>query len=59
MNSQIVQASAREALEAYMESLERLDFEQASFWRSIVIERLEVLSGSIEDSPRPYGADGS
>jgi len=58
VNSRIVEASARECLEAYVEALERLEFEQAAFWRLCTLERLEKLNGSIENSAGADGANG-
>lgn len=46
MSSQIVEASAREVFEAYYQAIERGDWPSARFWRPILIERLEVLSGA-------------
>jgi hypothetical protein len=46
--SSVLEASAREVYEAYNEALLRQDWLSARFWRPIVIERLEILSGSVK-----------
>lgn len=58
MNSAIVRAAAREVLEAYNQAMLRGDIQQALFWRPIVVERLELLSGDDEDFGRVVGVDG-
>lgn len=53
--SWVVKASAREVFEAYHEALQRQDLPGAMFWRAILLERLELLGGSAEDSGRLTG----
>ena len=55
MNWTIVRASAREVFEAYWESLERRDLPGALFWRQILLDRLELLSGAKGHSGEPSG----
>lgn len=58
MNSAIVRAAAREVLEAYNQAILRGDLQAALFWRPIVVERLELLSGDDTDSAGVVGVDG-
>lgn len=55
MNWIVVRASAREVFEAYWECLERRDLVQGLFWRQILLERLELLSGAKGHSGEPSG----
>lgn len=55
----ILEASSREVFEAYIEALERGDLERATFWRPIVVERLGMMRGALEDYLRHSGTDGA
>lgn len=50
MNWEVMEAGLREVWGAYVQALERGDFESALFWRRIVIERLVVVRGYLKDS---------
>lgn len=55
----VVEASAREVFEAYVQAIQREDLEAILFWRPVVVERLVVMRGILEDYLRNSGADGS
>ena len=57
MSWEIVEASARECLDAYLAAIHRGDYAQAEFWRLNVIERLVVLSDAVRHYRGPGGAD--
>lgn len=57
--SSVVEASAREVFEAYVQAIQREDIEGILFWRPVVVERLVVMRGIVEDYLRDSGADGS
>lgn len=59
MSWEIVEASARECLEAYLQALQRGDRASADFWRGQVSERLVVLSDAVRNHLESGGADGS
>lgn len=58
-NWTILEASSREVLEAYLEALRRDDLEGELFWRPIVVERLGLIRGAVEDYFRDSGIDGA
>jgi len=58
VNSAIVRAAAREVFEAYNQAILRGDLQAALFWRPIVVERLELLSGDDTNPAGVIGADG-
>lgn len=59
MSLTILEASAREVLEAYREALLRDDVLSEQFWRPIVIERLVMMHGAIEHFERLSGTDSA
>lgn len=58
-NWAVLEASSREVFEAYVSALQRDDMESVMFWRPIVIERLVMMHGALEDYLRNSGVDGS
>ena len=55
----VVEASAREVFEAYVHAIQRDDLQGVLFWRPIVVERLVVMHGILEDYLRNSGVDGA
>lgn len=53
MSSEVARASAREVFEAYHQALINQDWASVRFWRPVLIERLELISGTSTDSERP------
>lgn len=58
-NWEILEASSREVFEAYVSALHRNDEQSAKHWRPIVVERLVMMHGAIEDYLRTSGTDRS
>ena len=58
MSWEIAEAATRETLEAYIEALQREDWESAEFWRTVVLERLVSLNVAIGDYFGSGGVDG-
>ena len=56
MNWEVLEASSREIMEAYLEALEGGEESRIRFWRSVVVERLVLIHGAVTDY---YGAGGA
>jgi hypothetical protein len=50
MSWEVAEAAARECLEAYLQAVQRGDYEAAEFWRLNAIERI----GNLNDALRNY-----
>jgi hypothetical protein len=59
MSWEVAEAAARECLEAYLEALQRLDFESAEFWRKNTSERIVNLNDAIRNYIESGGIDGA
>ncbi len=57
MSWEIVEASARECLEAYLSAIHRGDHAQAEYWRGVVMERLVVLGDAARNHRGSGGTD--
>lgn len=59
MSWEVAQAAALECLEAYLEALQRADFESAEFWKHNTTERIVNLNVAIGHHFRVGGTDGA
>jgi hypothetical protein len=53
MSWEIAEAAARECLEAYLQALQRGDYESAEFWRQVTTERIGNLNDALRDYFNP------
>ncbi len=58
MNWEVLEASSREVLEAYVEAVERGETERIRFWRAVVVERLVMCHAALTDYYGTSGTDG-
>jgi HD-GYP domain-containing protein (c-di-GMP phosphodiesterase class II) len=60
MSWEVAEAAARELLDAYLQALQRGDYEAAEFWRRNASERIVNLNDAIGKHLRESGrADGA
>jgi hypothetical protein len=59
MSWEVAQAAALECLEAYLEALQRGDWNQAEFWRRNATERIVNLNDAIGNYLKSGGVDGA
>jgi ribosome assembly protein YihI (activator of Der GTPase) len=59
MSWEVAQAAALECLDAYLEALQRADFESAQFWRDNTLERIGNLNVALGNYLESGGADGT
>ena len=59
MNWQVLEASNREIVEAYVEAVKSRDIERIRFWRSVLDDRLVLIYGNVTAYYRNHGGDRS
>ena len=57
MNWQVLEASNREIVEAYVEAVKSRDVERIRFWRSVLDDRLVLIYGNVTAYYRNHGGD--
>ena len=53
----ILRASVQEVLQAYLEAVRRSDKDQVVFWRSVLLERMELVDAAVKRYQRASGAN--
>ena len=57
MNWQVLEASNREIVEAYVEAVKSRDVDRIRFWRSVLDDRLVLIYGNVTAYYRNHGGD--